>query len=443
MRGVWRGVAQLGATVGLTYLFLRQDYATASRPFFTWAGWLDPLTGLAGLVRGLGPWLIVISLGALLVAGLFGRIFCGWCCPVGGVLDLLAGLKKLIRWPDRYPGVRARRWWNLVRWVWAGVAVGLTLSGRLWPLIADPLVLWARDVHRVGQSLIPWSAIGLLLLGLLVFPRFWCRYLCPAGSVFGLACRLTARRRSAGEDCLQCGLCERRCPMQNIGEGPKFGHDCVACGRCTAVCPKRLSVQGKRRARTDEDRRAFLAAAGAGLAAFVVGSAGAGIRPAASARWPRLLRPPGALVEMALSASCTRCGQCLQVCPTKCLVPAGLEAGLGGLWTPRFVPRRGRCMFCEACGRVCPTGALVPVTQETARLGTAKIATDLCLAWREGTKCLLCVETCPTFAIAVDARERPVIDTAKCIGCGACEAGCPVDGSAVTLTFAGEVRRFG
>lgn len=198
---------------------------------------------------------------------------------------------------------------------------------------------------------------------------------------------------------------------------------------------------------TDEGRRDFLVGASVGLGSLAIATISKAtiVKSAAPAltpkRWLRLLRPPGALDEEALTATCTRCGQCLQVCPTKVLVPAGLEAKLVGLGTPRFVPRRGRCMFCMACGQVCPTKALIAVPVETVRLGTAEINRSKCLAWAEGTRCLLCVETCPKFAIKIDPRQHPVIDLQKCIGCGSCEAHCPVDGSAVLLTHVGETRR--
>ena len=64
-----RRLVQAGAAAGLTWLFFRQDYARATRPLFTWLGWLDPLAGLAALVRGRWPVLVVVSLAVLVTDG--------------------------------------------------------------------------------------------------------------------------------------------------------------------------------------------------------------------------------------------------------------------------------------------------------------------------------------------------------------------------------------
>lgn len=440
MKRLFRPLAQLGAIACLTYLFLRQDFATV-RPYFTWLGGLDPLLGLAGALKA--SWFVAgVSLFALALAVWRGRVFCGWVCPVGAVLDFFGKVKDLVGWHDWRPGPGARSFWNRLRWVLLGVVVGLVLLVKIETLAFNPFVLWSRSVHLAMAGRFPWSFGAIVLIGLTAFPRFWCRFLCPTGSVLHLAARL--RRKKTGETvpCRRCRLCERRCPMRNVDEGPRFGDDCLSCGQCERVCPEKPRPR-KTAAVTQESRRDFLVAAGTGLGILAAGAVGLALpKPVgASARWPRLLRPPGALRERELAEACTRCGQCLQVCPSKCLVPAGLEAGLAGLWTPRFVPRRGRCMLCMACGRVCPTRALVPVPLEAVRLGTAKIDQGICLAWSQGIKCLLCVETCPRFAITFGPEQRPILDPGKCIGCGACEANCPVEGSAAILTCAGEIRR--
>ncbi|MGE5599339.1 MAG: 4Fe-4S dicluster domain-containing protein, partial [Bacteroidota bacterium] len=159
--------------------------------------------------------------------------------------------------------------------------------------------------------------------------------------------------------------------------------------------------------------------------------------------WKRLLRPPGALAEESFNRTCDRCGQCLLACPTKCLVPAGLEAGLEGFWTPRFIPRRGRCMLCDACDLVCPTGALAPVSPEGIRMGTAEILRNKCVAWALGRRCFVCIEVCSKFAIKAETGNRPVVIEDRCLGCGACEANCPIDGAAIQVVSRGEIRRRG
>jgi ferredoxin len=54
---------------------------------------------------------------------------------------------------------------------------------------------------------------------------------------------------------------------------------------------------------------------------------------------------------------------------------------------------------------------------------------DLCLL-ANGQECTTCIRACPYEAIAMEEiagglSSKPVVDLAKCTGCGACELACP------------------
>ncbi|HEX2954037.1 MAG TPA: 4Fe-4S binding protein [Bacillota bacterium] len=442
MKILIRRIVQLVVAALLTYLFLMQDYISAVRPFFTWISWLDPLTGLASL-RGQWPWLIVISIAALGLVLWRRRFFCGWLCPVGTILDCLGFVKHFIL-QDHFPGAKTEKWLNRLRWAVFGGVLGFVLLGHTIVLAFDPLVLWPREINRVINHLIPWSIIGLSVLAFIFFPRFWCRFICPAGSTLSLIGRLK-RQITPNDSCTHCGLCKKRCPNRNINEDIQFGSDCLDCGACRQNCPKKALSTPVCPQKVSEGRRDLIVAAGVGLGVVALEAASKSlqIKTVANPSWNRLLRPPGALHEDSFVATCNRCGECINVCPSSALVPTGLEAGLAGLATPRFLPRRGRCMLdsCLACSHVCPTGALAPIPKEELVLGKAQINHDRCIVWEKHRRCLLCVEVCPTFALSIDAQGRPVVDKNKCVGCGACEAGCPVDGAAIRVYNKGEKRR--
>ena len=57
----------------------------------------------------------------------------------------------------------------------------------------------------------------------------------------------------------------------------------------------------------------------------------------------------------------------MRICPTNVIHPAGLTAGLEGLWTPVLNFRIGSsgCQHnCIACGHLCPTAAIRPISLE-------------------------------------------------------------------------------
>jgi len=163
-----------------------------------------------------------------------------------------------------------------------------------------------------------------------------------------------------------------------------------------------------------QTRRDFITAAG-GIASLI--AAGCITRFALG---DELIRPPGANNEKSFLARCIRCDRCRGICPTSVI---GIGDGFAAARTPVMNFRLGYCDFCGKCAEVCPTKALSPFDKQSVRIGLAEI-TDRCIAWNS-SGCAICVEQCPYKAIVFDGQQRPLVDAAKCNGCGVCENVCP------------------
>jgi formate hydrogenlyase subunit 6/NADH:ubiquinone oxidoreductase subunit I len=146
------------------------------------------------------------------------------------------------------------------------------------------------------------------------------------------------------------------------------------------------------------------------------------------------LAPPGAQSLRNLATHCTACQLCVSVCPNQVLRPS---TDLAKLMQPEMSFARGYCRpECVQCSEVCPTAAIRRITKEektAVQTGHAVWIMANCVVIRDGVTCTNCERHCPTGAIQLiprdagkaDSLKIPVINTERCIGCGACENLCP------------------
>jgi NAD-dependent dihydropyrimidine dehydrogenase PreA subunit len=152
-----------------------------------------------------------------------------------------------------------------------------------------------------------------------------------------------------------------------------------------------------------------------------------------------LPRPPGALIEPEFLKYCTRCYQCIDVCPADALHPAGVSGGIPNFGTP--VLEWKKCIFCMNCIRTCPTGAIKRISRDDIDIGNAIINHTTCLTWSGQSKCDICFNACRYDAIKLENKIYPVVLEDPCTGCGACERKCPTNPKSI-VTYYEKVKRF-
>lgn len=134
------------------------------------------------------------------------------------------------------------------------------------------------------------------------------------------------------------------------------------------------------------------------------------------------------------AAHCTGCQLCVSVCPNGVLRPS---SNIATLMQPEMSYERGYCRpECTKCSEVCPAGAIVRIDaaeKSSTQIGRAVWVKENCVPLTDGVECGNCARHCPSGAIVMvpsdpsdeNSPKVPVVNTERCIGCGACENLCP------------------
>jgi len=424
---IWHTLVPASVLVATIALLAKYTYPLpAYTEILLWYSRLDPLLLFSHLRADSFPvwgWLPIATILLTLAAG---RIFCGWLCPLGGLLATFHSsppphwIKKLD--PYRFP--------------WLLFIMVLLIFGSGWAMYFSPFHLLTEELSRIWMKQVPWVLLLVILLGLAIFPRFWCVYLCPTGLLLSFISRWRFFRVKPPVTCIHCGICEAVCPTgAAVPDTAMTTADCLLCGRCSEKCPAEFfdivqhqndSVDSTNAGSTFTRREVLRS----GTALVVAGAVAPMLSHSAGAN---PLRPPGALDEDDFLSRCSRCGRCIKVCPSNCIKSMPLSSGPALFLTPYIVAREARCELTQHCQQVCPTGAIAQVPITNVVMGLAEIDHSQCLGWAHGKLCLLCQEQCPQHAIDSDNKDRPSVRPELCVGCGACENGCPVDPAAIVV----------
>lgn len=456
----------------ITLLFL--DFTGTIHAWFGWMAKIQFLPAVLALNVAVIVFLVALTL-------IFGRVYCSVICPLGVLQDLFGWMGKKQK-KNRYSYSPAKNWLRygvLVLFVAALVAgVGSFVAllapyssfGRIASNLLAPIYGWGNNLlayfaermdsyafyeTEVWLASLPTFIIAVVTLVVLIVlawrgGRTYCNTICPVGTVLGVLSRFSWLAPVIDtEKCNACGLCARNCKASCIdSKNHKIDYSrCVACMDCIEKCNKGAisyrprKKQAKAAPVVDESRRSALTAT-AILASTSLLKAQDKKRDGGLAviedkvvpeRKTRLV-PPGALSIKNFEQHCTACQLCVSVCPNDVLRPS---TGLLTLMQPEMSYENGYCRpECTKCSDVCPAGAIKPITREeksSRQIGHAVWIKKNCIMHEDKVDCGKCKDACPTGAIQIVVNEscpnkckNVVVNTERCIGCGACEHLCPV-----------------
>jgi len=239
--------------------------------------------------------LLYVLIGLLAVTIVLGRLYCGWICPLGFIMDLTIMLRKAfkVHYRNLSDNLNKRlhqaRYAILLVFLFLPIAVwliqpppGLSVAVLETQLLAGPFRPYSVLIDPMIPFVVPWTSaslsifqinltfpyvqefygylgqnigqfiaiafIGLTLFGSFFIRRFWCRF-CPTGISLAVVNRFkgfkwapTLHLEKDEEKCTKCGVCKRVCQLQVTEVYDKKGGKidtsmCMLCLRCVEMCP--------------------------------------------------------------------------------------------------------------------------------------------------------------------------------------------------------------
>lgn len=179
---------------------------------------------------------------------LLGRIVCGFLCPFGFLQDLLYKI-PFVKKARTFKGDRLLRKLKYV--VLIALVIILPFAVKLTPFFCKYLcpsgtvsgILLSLSDHKLwslfgSQFAFKAAILALITLVSIIIARPFCKYLCPLGAIyapfnkvalFGLACD--------SSKCTSCKACHKACDMCVDPSTSPDDLECIRCGKCIDACP--------------------------------------------------------------------------------------------------------------------------------------------------------------------------------------------------------------
>lgn len=170
-------------------------------------------------------WMGLFILG-FIAATWFGRLYCGWICPINTAMTFIARLKiKLHIKSNIIPNILLNSWIKYIALAafFAAFLISFVSGARL-PVL--PILFTLGVITTIFYP-----------------PDLWHRVLCPFGTILSFPAKLSRHSIRIEQDkCNDCGLCYRVCPAKSVkrleDSHQIIKNECLVCMECSRKCKK-------------------------------------------------------------------------------------------------------------------------------------------------------------------------------------------------------------
>lgn len=173
-------------------------------------------------------WLVLFAV-SLIAALIFGRIYCGYVCPMNTLMLPIEWLSRKLKLQT----TKTPKWLKNGYFAW--ISLGVSAAA----------MLIAKRLLQINVPVLPFWLVISVLVTLRYKPAVFHNLICPFGAlqrVFGRFARLSERVDKMA--CIGCKLCEKVCPSNAVAVGVENSKAvidkalCHQCTNCQQVCPR-------------------------------------------------------------------------------------------------------------------------------------------------------------------------------------------------------------
>lgn len=193
--------------------------------------------GGAFTIEKMSPVIIVAGIVFFIFVIIFGRIFCGFLCPLGLFFDVIWKATEMLHLPKLKRNENFMKIMHIINRVF----LGFFICGILTLIVI--LVFFPEMLSGLKIPLFfPISVVAVMIIINSFARRLFCN-VCPIGTFIGIFEKSSiVKLKKKSEACVMCGACYEACPMRikeiytEINSKNISNPQCIYCGECIKKC---------------------------------------------------------------------------------------------------------------------------------------------------------------------------------------------------------------